>query len=144
MGKSGSSSQTPSPRFLSDFFIINFSNHTPSTLFTILSGLFTLGFSNYNNSISSSINNLTQTVINVYQKVIINLPLTPTKCHYVFNFSDLDNVLKGIFYVLPHKLQDSASLCNLWIHECLRVFSDSLINQGDKNIVMNIIKNNLK
>ena len=131
MGAKGASSGV-SPRFLSHFFITTFAQYTHSSLFIILSTMFTIGLENHSNELRCCADLLSTATIHLYHKTLSTLPPTPLKNHYVFNFRDLTNVLKGILSVPSAKLPDSLTLFKLWTHESLRVFSDRLINDEDQ------------
>lgn len=139
MGNPGGGRNTISNRFISKSFILSFSNYDTESLFLILSSLLTIGFSSYNNSIVNYIETLTKAVIKVFNQVLLSLPLTPTKSHYTFNLRDLANALKGVLLVPSSKLFEIKTLQKLWAHECLRVFSDRLIDSKDKEVLLNIL-----
>lgn len=63
---------------------------------------------------------------------------TPTKSHYIYNVRDLFKVFEGISRV--QKLPSPFYLIKLWAHESLRIFSDRLVDDFDKKIFENILK----
>lgn len=141
LGKSGG--YMVSQRFLASFFLLAFDNYGKESLFKILSTLLDIGFTNYPQCILDSSSKVAYGIITVYEKILKDLPPTPTKSHYTFSLRDLSNVLKGIFIVPVHKLTDINTLCKLWVHECLRVFSDRLIDLNDKEVLLDIVKSSL-
>ncbi|XP_039313454.1 dynein heavy chain 1, axonemal [Solenopsis invicta] len=60
------------------------------------------------------------------------LPI-PNKSHYIFNLRDLSKVFQGILIADARKILVREKLLLLWYHENIRVFSDRLINDEDKN-----------
>lgn len=143
MGSLVDGRSTVSNRFLSHFFLMNFSSHNTKSIFLILTTLLNLGFSNHLPEILQRVNNLSNGIISVFIGVLNSLPPTPSKSHYTFNLRDLASVLKGLFMVSPHKLDSTETLYKLLVHECLRVFSDRLIDETDKETLINVIKNSL-
>lgn len=63
---------------------------------------------------------------------------TPTKSHYIYNVRDLFKVFEGISRV--QKLPSPFYLIKLWAHESLLIFSDRLVDDFDKKIFENILK----
>ena len=71
--------------------------------------------------------------IAIWEKVKTKMLPTPAKFHYLFNLRDLSRVFQGIFAVdVSATLTDSFTLLALWKHECVRVFSDKLVDDADK------------
>lgn len=128
-----------SPRFISHFFITNFFSYTDSSLFVIIKSLLAIGFENYESQIQDCISKIAHGTILLYQNTIKVLTPTPLKNHYLFSLRDISNVLKGIFTMSPIKMQDSTILFKLWVHENLRVFSDRLIDETDKEVFKNVL-----
>ena len=141
MGIVGGGRNAVSNRFLSHFCLIHFANYESDSLFLILSTLLNLGFSDYSESILNCASVLSNSIIQVYLGILNSLPPTPKKSHYTFNLRDLASILKGIFLVHHTKLTDTKMLYRLWVHECLRVFSDRLIGEFDKTVLLDILKN---
>ena len=52
---------------------------------------------------------------------------TPTKSHYTFNLRDMSKVFQGVLQSSPKTVTNSNECLRLWSHECLRVFSDRMI-----------------
>ena len=81
---------------------------------------------------------MTEMTIETYQHAVkVLLPL-PRKAHYLFNMRQVSEIIQGLFSV-PADIIDTqkeklTSLKRLWIHEVMRVFSDRLINEEDKNL----------
>ena len=70
----------------------------------------------------------------MYYRVAINLLPTPSKSHYVFNLRDLTKLIKGIMQANSIVIVSKENLCNLFAHECIRVFNDRLICREDNEI----------
>lgn len=67
--------------------------------------------------------------------MIERLPPTPSRFHYIFNLRDLSRVYEGLTLSTIDKVKTVAQMVRLWRNECLRIFYDRLINDGDKSIV---------
>ncbi|TYZ61102.1 hypothetical protein PybrP1_000394 [[Pythium] brassicae (nom. inval.)] len=70
--------------------------------------------------------------IDVYNSISSSLLPTPAKSHYTFNLRDLSKVFQGIAQATPDVVKDGAAFVRLWSHECLRVFSDRLTDDRDR------------
>ena len=72
--------------------------------------------------------------ISIWDRVKTKLLPTPAKFHYLFNLRDLSRIFQGIFAIdVTSTLDSSFTLLALWKHECMRVFSDKLVDHKDKN-----------
>jgi hypothetical protein len=76
---------------------------------------------------------LTMATIELWRRIKDRMLPTPAKFHYLFNLRDLSRVFQGIFNIdVKETLTDSFMLLALWKHECMRVFSDKLVDKKDK------------
>lgn len=96
-----------------------------------------------------SIDQITLSTLSLYYSCCEKLPRTPVKFHYIFNLRDLSRVYEGLLLCTKDKVQEKHQLIRLWRNECIRVFADRLINDQDKNMVINeiigdLIKKNFK
>jgi dynein heavy chain len=63
------------------------------------------------------------------------LPRTPLKFHYIFNLRDLSKVYEGLLNTTVDKFQTREKFIRLWRNESMRVFSDRLIDNTDRDLV---------
>jgi len=56
---------------------------------------------------------------------------TPAKAHYIYNLRDISNVFLGISKATYQSVKNKLQFLKLWSHECMRVFSDRMINNDD-------------
>nr|XP_019607160.1 PREDICTED: dynein heavy chain 3, axonemal [Rhinolophus sinicus] len=83
---------------------------------------------------------LVQATMTIYKAAVENFLPTPSKSHYVFNLRDFARVIQGVL-LCPHThLQDFEKLIRLWMHEIYRVFCDRLIDDEDRQIFFNMMK----
>ena len=71
----------------------------------------------------------------LYERIVRDLPPTPSKFHYIFNLRDLSRIYHGLSLTIPERFDSPASLVRVWRNECLRVFFDRLTNDKDKTLV---------
>ena len=70
--------------------------------------------------------------IEVYSKISEELLPTPAKFHYTFNLRDISKVFQGMLMIRTRKCSTADTFTRLWVHECLRIFYDRLINEEDQ------------
>eukprot|EP00960_Hanusia_phi_P037729 753088-Hanusia_phi.AAC.6 len=99
---------------------------------TILSAWFSHNFSNAGETFGDVVPKFVKATYTVYSSVLQELLPTPAKAHYAFNLRDLSKVFQGILMGDVKSLTTLQDICRIWVHECLRVFSDRLINDEDR------------
>ena len=78
---------------------------------------------------------ITAATIELYQRIVRDLPPTPSKFHYIFNLRDLSRIYHGLFTTIPERFEETGLFVRVWRNECLRVFYDRLTNDKDRTIV---------
>lgn len=73
--------------------------------------------------------------LNLYNYIIERLPPTPSRFHYIFNLRDLSRIYEGLTFSTIDKVKRVGQMIRLWRNECLRIFYDRLIDDGDRKIV---------
>ena len=79
---------------------------------------------------------ITTATLELYNRIVRDLPPTPSKFHYIFNLRDLSRIYHGLTLSIPERFDQPANFVRLWRNECLRVFHDKLTNSKDKTLVM--------
>ena len=80
-------------------------------------------------------NTLTEATLELYNRIIKELPPTPSKFHYIFNLRDLSRIYHGLCLTTPDRFDSKELLVRVWRNECLRVFYDRLTTDKDKKLV---------
>ena len=76
----------------------------------------------------------------VYKAAVDKFLPTPSKSHYVFNLRDFARVIFGVLLVPSSHLDEGDKLIRLWIHEVYRVFYDRLIDEKDRLMFFDTMK----
>ncbi|KAK3717325.1 hypothetical protein QZH41_011557, partial [Actinostola sp. cb2023] len=80
----------------------------------------------------------------VYKSAVEKFLPTPSKSHYVFNLRDFARVICGVLLVPSTHMTEGDKLIRLWIHEIYRVFYDRLIDDADREMFFDLIKETTK
>jgi len=86
--------------------------------------------------------------VDLYTQITQRLLPIPAKFHYTFNLRDVAKVFQGILMTRAQSVSSTEAFARLWQHECARVFSDRLTDQGDrqffKETAAELMKSKLK
>uniref|UniRef100_A0A8C2U8V4 Dynein axonemal heavy chain 10 n=1 Tax=Coturnix japonica TaxID=93934 RepID=A0A8C2U8V4_COTJA len=140
MGKAGGGRNVVDPRFISLFSVFNVPFPSEQSLDLIYASILK-GHTVFDESISAISDTITKCTLELYKRIICDLPPTPSKFHYIFNLRDLSRVYNGLVLTTPERFQTVTQMVRVWRNECLRVFHDRLINEEDKALVQEHIKN---
>lgn len=121
------------PRFTRHFNVLCMPPASDSALTLIFSSILS-GFlsTKFEGDVMKMCNGAVTATIEVYGKISEELLPTPAKFHYTFNLRDISKVFQGILMIKPRKCSSQEVFTRLWVHECLRIFSDRLINEEDQ------------
>lgn len=136
MGLPGGGRSLPTMRLLRHFNLIHVPELSRPTMKRIFTKILEWGLERHNATWKKQISTITDLTIECYQRAVKSLLPTPAKSHYVFNLRQVSEIIQGVLFLdaaTVDKQQDKlGSLKRLWIHECMRVFSDRLISDDDK------------
>ncbi|XP_072207474.1 dynein axonemal heavy chain 10 [Excalfactoria chinensis] len=141
MGKAGGGRKVVDPRFISLFSVFNIPFPSEQSLNLIYASILKGHTAVFNESISAISETITTCTLELYRRIVCDLPPTPSKFHYIFNLRDLSRVYNGLVLTTPERFQTVTQMVRVWRNECLRVFHDRLINEADKALVQGHIKN---
>ena len=78
---------------------------------------------------------ITSATMELYERIVHDLPPTPSKFHYIFNLRDLSRIYHGLSLTTPDHFNNPTNFVRVWRNECLRVFYDRLTNDKDRILV---------
>ena len=123
------------PRFISLFSVFNVTFPSQESLTKIYHSILNGHLEPFKKEVRDLASKITASTLEFYNKIIQNLPPTPSKFHYIFNLRDLSRVTQGLCLSTPDRFDTPGQFVRLWKNECLRVFYDRLTSSSDKKIV---------
>jgi dynein heavy chain len=87
-------------------------------------------FADFDNEIKPLGLQLSQLTLALYNEVQTAFLPTPDRFHYLFNIRDVAKVVQGVLQAQKRCFDTRDSVLRLWLHECLRVFSDRFLQDG--------------
>jgi len=121
------------PRFIRHFNVLCMPVASDSTMCVIFNSILSGFLHKFDSDIKKITEGLVKATVDVYNRISLELLPTPAKFHYTFNLRDISKVFQGILMIRPQKCQTNDVMMRLWLHECMRVFYDRLINAEDQN-----------
>eukprot|EP00466_Bigelowiella_natans_P015986 jgi/Bigna1/46472/estExt_Genewise1.C_40322 len=132
MGPPGGGRQPVTARMLRHFTQIAHTLLVDSSKKMIFGTICHARFEGFNKEVTSMVDKIVDSTIEIYNTIARDLLPTPEKSHYTFNLRDLSKVFQGVLQCQSSKLSKADQLVRLWVHECRRVFGDRLINTQDR------------
>ncbi|KAG6586851.1 Dynein heavy chain [Phytophthora cinnamomi] len=120
------------PRFVRHFHVLSMYPAGETSLKLIFASILGGFLEKFAPSVKAMKDGIISSVIEIYNRVTLELLPTPNKFHYTFNLRDVSKVFQGILMITPSKCPDADSMNRLWVHEASRVFQDRLINASDQ------------
>ncbi|XP_012937339.1 dynein heavy chain 3, axonemal [Aplysia californica] len=143
MGPPGGGRNDITSRFTRHLNIISIDEFDDSIMTKIFTAITDWHFGNgFEGSFIRNGKMLVTATMGVYKDAIASFLPTPSKSHYVFNLRDFSRVIRGVLLVPAAEMTEVDMLLRLWVHEVYRVFYDRLIDDDDRNMFFNIVKNN--
>ncbi|CAK1584360.1 unnamed protein product [Parnassius mnemosyne] len=143
MGKAGGGRNDVDPRFISMFSVYNLQFPSESTLRHIYVSILRGHFSIFAEEIQDIVDKIVQMTLDLYKIIIVELPPTPAKFHYIFNLRDLSRVAAGLCLVHPKLFTDKRSVLRCWRNEFTRVVCDRLITTHDNELMREHIQEHI-
>ncbi|XP_025074096.1 dynein heavy chain 7, axonemal-like [Pogonomyrmex barbatus] len=123
------------PRFLRHFNTYAISALTTDNIFRIYFNVLLANLKKnlFAADVTGSVTSMVNATIDVYKAVIQTLRPVPSKLYYYFDMRDISRVIDGCSLIQKESVETKITFIRLWVHEVLRVFSDRMIDEGDKN-----------
>ena len=144
MGKAGGGRNEVDSRFISLFSVFHVTFPSNESLFHIYDSLLTGHFAPFKQEVRDMSGIVTRVTMSLYDQIVLDLPPTPSKFHYIFNLRDLSRIYHGLYLTIPDRFNEPKEIVRVWRNECLRIFSDRLTNEKDKVYVREKILDLLK
>ncbi|KAJ3111551.1 Dynein heavy chain 1, axonemal [Phlyctochytrium bullatum] len=143
MGPPGGGRNPVTSRFTRHFNLLSFvemENESLERIFTAILGSFLQKFPP---EIHRRTDQIVQASIVIYNTIRAELLPTPAKSHYTFNLRDLSKVIQGLLSADIKTVNIETDIVRLWVHECMRVFQDRLVDNVDKNWFLGLVKDTM-
>lgn len=150
MGPPKTGRNTITPRLMRHFFLLYAQPFDYSSMYQIFNSVLDWHFISASPKFMPSIQGIKENVVkatlDLFNRIKVEKDLLPTpkKSHYLFSLRDISRVFQTISKSTYRSFKKDEDFVNLWIHECLRVFSDRLVDINDQNVFQNIVKIVLK
>ncbi|EAS00969.2 dynein heavy chain (macronuclear) [Tetrahymena thermophila SB210] len=142
MGPPGGGRTFITPRMLRHLNLISLAEFDESSLKKIFQTILQWYFSTqqFNEDIKKLEGRLVQATQETYKVATEFMRPTPTKSHYLFNLRDISKVVMGICLADRDLTVKQEQIVRLWVHETLRVFSDRLVDEADRSLMLSKIR----
>ncbi|XP_076453104.1 dynein axonemal heavy chain 10-like [Babylonia areolata] len=140
MGKAGGGRNETDPRFVSLFSVFNMTFPDDESLFKIYNSILTGHLTPFPNEVQNLASTITKMTMELYSMTVKDLPPTPSKFHYIFNLRDLSRIYNGLCLSTPDRFSKPEQFLRLWRNEAMRVISDRLINDTDKEYISKTLR----
>ncbi|TPX59753.1 hypothetical protein SpCBS45565_g07659 [Spizellomyces sp. 'palustris'] len=143
MGPPGGGRNPVTPRFTRHFNLLTFVEMDNPSLQRIFSTILGSFLNRFNPDVQKQTDPIVAASISIYNTIRTELLPTPAKSHYTFNLRDLAKVVLGVLSADQKTVTTSADIVRLWVHECLRVFQDRLVDSTDKGWFLSLVKQSM-
>ncbi|KAJ0412743.1 hypothetical protein ATCC90586_002373 [Pythium insidiosum] len=120
------------PRFVRHFHVLSMYPAGETSLKLIFASILGGFLEKFSPSVKAMRDGVISSVIEIYNRVTLELLPTPSKFHYTFNLRDVSKVFQGILMITPSRCPDADHMNRLWVHEASRVFEDRLNSAADQ------------
>ena len=141
MGPPGGGRTFITPRFTRWFNVISVTEFDNEAMSGIFDSIMKFQFDKKSTpgAIKGLKDNMIKSTMEIYESSLKSLLPTPTKSHYLFNLRDFARVIFGVLMADTETMTAGDQGVRLWIHEVLRVFYDRLIDDPDRDWLINLL-----
>ncbi|KAJ3324532.1 Dynein heavy chain 1, axonemal, partial [Blyttiomyces sp. JEL0837] len=140
MGPPGGGRNPVTHRFVRQFNLLSFVEMDDDSLGRIFTTILGSFLQKFPPEISVKTDPIVNASIHIYNTIRAELLPTPAKSHYTFNLRDMAKVVQGVLSADLKTVNIETDIVRLWIHECMRVFQDRLVDNTDKAWFLELIK----
>jgi dynein heavy chain len=145
MGPPGGGRQIISNRLMSCFHTITYTVPSEGNMMRIYGQIVDIKFSQgFLEEVKNLKDPLAQATINIFNIIQAKFLPTPASTHYVFNMRDISKVFTGVYMAHKDYFDSGEKIVKLWAHEVLRVFSDRLNTDKDREVFKGILNDQLQ
>jgi dynein heavy chain len=65
------------------------------------------------------------------------------KSYYIFSLRDLSRIIQSLLQTTPERFDTIERFTRVWLHECIRIFSDRFNDSNDEELFQQILEKNL-
>lgn len=131
------------PRFISHFSTFYVSSPSSESLFRIFSTILQSHVKPFSAEIQTSIPMIINATLEIYEEILHLFVPTPSKSYYIFSLRDLARIMQSLLQTTPERFDTLERFTRVWLHECIRVFSDRFNDRKDEELFHQILKKNL-
>jgi dynein heavy chain len=140
MGPPGGGRSKVTGRLQRHFNYITYTDLQEDSIKMIFNTIVDAFLSDFCVEVTTNVTNLVDMTLKIYKTVMDNLKPIPSKSHYTFNLRDISKIFQGFCAADKKSADDLTSIAKLWIHENNRVFGDRLINNIDRHLLADWLK----
>jgi dynein heavy chain, axonemal len=129
MGCAGGGRNEVDPRFVSMFAVYNLLFPTDTTLTHIYSSILRGHLATFDAELWPVADTIVQMTLRLFKAMLVELPPTPSKFHYIFNLKDLSRIFAGLLLIHSNYFKEPKQLLRVWRNEFCRVMCDRLITK---------------
>ncbi|XP_050527907.1 dynein axonemal heavy chain 10 [Daktulosphaira vitifoliae] len=144
MGKAGGGRNEVDPRFMSMFSVYCMSSPSSETIDHIYRSILIGHTQDFAVEIKESVSNILKMTFQLYKTILVELPPTPSKFHYIFNLRDLSRITCGLLLTSPIIFNNIYYFIRVWRNEFSRVICDRLNNLTDQDLMTKRIREALE
>jgi len=139
MGPPGGGRSSLTQRIQRHFNIITYSTLDSTSIEMIFNKILGRYLGNFQDDVKCHVKAIVDGTQIVYNGVEEKLKPIPVKSHYTFNLRDMSKIFQGICSASPKLVLTKVDIVRLWVHENQRVFGDRMINNEDKQVLLDLL-----